>query len=64
MLDHPQPRCRVVMGTIDAHAIHAVLEKIVNESIINRRLGWHGDHDPDPALDGGGAQQAVGVLRK
>jgi hypothetical protein len=62
MFDHPQPPRGVVMGTIDAHAVHALLEQVMNEEVIIRSLTRHGDHDPDLAPRGHGPQQGVRVF--
>jgi hypothetical protein len=64
MFNHPQPRRSVVMSTIDAHAIHALLKQGVNKWVIVCRLVRHGDHDPDSALGSGGAQQTFCVFGK
>ena len=62
VLDHPQPRRGIIMGAIDAHAVHALLEQVMNEQVIVRGLARHGDHDADPAPAGCRTQQGFGVF--
>jgi hypothetical protein len=64
VLDHPQPRRGIVMGAIDAHAVHALVQKVMNKGVVVRRLARHGNHDPGPAPGGRGAQQGFGVFGK
>jgi hypothetical protein len=62
VLDHAQPRRSVIMGAIDAHAVHALLKQVLNKKVVFRSLARHGDHDPDSAPTGRGPKQGVGVF--
>jgi hypothetical protein len=62
MLNHPQPGRGVVMGAIDAHAVHALQDQVVNKEVIISSLTRHCDHDPDAPSRGPGSQQGFGVF--
>ena len=47
VLDHQHPRRFVVVGAIDAHAVHAALQELADEGVVTGRLTGHRDHDPD-----------------
>jgi hypothetical protein len=64
VLDHAQPRRGVITGAIDAHAVHALLEQVLNKKVVFRSLARHGDHDPDSAPTGCGPKQGVSVFGK
>ncbi len=40
----------IIVSTVDAHAVHATLQKIPHPLIILCCFGWHGHHDADGAV--------------
>jgi hypothetical protein len=49
VLDHPHPPCSVVVRAVDPHAVHALLDEIVHETVVVGGLARHRDHDPNSA---------------
>jgi hypothetical protein len=62
MLYHPRPLHLVIVGTIDAHAVHTLLEKIINEIVVLSRLARHGHHDADHASKGCDSEKGIGMF--
>jgi len=62
VLDHAQPRRGVIMGAIDAHAVHALLEQVLHEKIVFRSLARHGDHNPNSTPFGRGSKQGFSMF--
>lgn len=52
------------MGAVDSHAVHALLQQLMDEEGIVRRFTRHGDHDADPAPRGRGTQEGVGMVHE
>src|SRR4030095_5560770 len=50
MLDHARPCAFIVMRTVDTHAVHTVLDQMLDQAVVNGRLAGHGDHDRDAAV--------------
>ena len=61
VLDHLHPRRVVVVGAIDAHAVHAALQELADEGVVAGRLTGHRDHDPDRPARGRRTEQRGGV---
>jgi len=59
VMDHLEPIRRRVMGAIDSHAIHAVFQQFMDQSVIFGGLTRHSHHDPDATARRGLAQQSV-----
>src|SRR5574338_744828 len=64
MLDHLLPNLDVVVGAVNTHAIHSIQHQLVNEFIISRRLGWHGDHYSNRTVSWVWTEQFFGVRVK
>jgi hypothetical protein len=47
VLDHLRPGGRVVMGAVDAHAIHPRGDEVANQHIVRSGLAGHRHHDAD-----------------
>ena len=59
--DHAAPGFRMVMGAVDAHAIHTVANQVAHQLIVRGRVRGHGDHDADLSAGRRGTQQGLGV---
>jgi hypothetical protein len=59
--DHPQPGFGIVMGAVDAHAIHAVADEVANELVVGGGVGGHSDHDADFASGRRRTEQGISV---
>jgi hypothetical protein len=59
--DHPNPRFRMVMGAVDAHAIHAVPDEVAYELIVRCSVRGHGHHDSDSSAWRRGTEEGVGI---
>ena len=60
--DHAGPCGLVVVGAVDAHAVHAAGEQGADEGRVVGGLGRQGDHDADGAAPGAGTEERGGVL--
>jgi len=61
VFDHAQPGARLVVGAVDAHAVHAAGQEVVHQLVVEGRLARHGHHDAHVAADRGGAEQGLGM---
>ena len=61
MLDHARPCAFVIMRTVDTHAVHTVLDQMLDQAVVDGRLAGHGDHDRDAAVGWHRPEQGVGV---
>ncbi len=50
------------MCTVDAHAVHAVLDQVLDERVVVGRLAGHGDHDRDTTIGRNAPEQWLGLL--
>ena len=50
MSDHLRPRARIVVGAVNAHDVHAALERPLDDAGISRRLARHRDHNSHAAV--------------
>src|SRR4029450_3366792 len=46
VFDHPEPGFSILVSTVDAHAVHAVLEQVAHQDVVIGRLTGYGNHDP------------------
>ena len=61
MLDHALPCAVSVMRTVDTHAVHTVLDQMLNQAVVNGRLAGHRDHDRDAAVGWHRPEEGMGV---
>ena len=61
MLDHARPRAVIVMRTVDTHAVHTVLDQMLDQAVVNGRLAGHRDHDRDAAVGWHRPEEGMGV---
>ena len=52
----------MIVGAVDAHAIHAAGDKVADQAVVGCGLARHGDHDPDVAVDWFGPEQGRRIL--
>jgi len=64
MFDYPRPDLLIVVGTVDAHDVHALRQQIGDERGIVGRLARHGDHHPRLAVSGCRAEDRCGMFRQ
>lgn len=62
--DHVEPDARVVVGAVDAHAVHSIAKERADEIVVGGGIGGHGDHDADAAVSMGWSEQHLSVLRE
>ena len=62
IIDHTEPHLRVVVGTIDPHAIHAALHEVSDMFVVRTGFGAHCHHDADLAPGWPRAQQSIRIF--
>jgi hypothetical protein len=50
------------MRAVDAHGVHAILHKLLDEGRVRGGFGWHGDHDAGLASRRPGTEQPLGLV--
>jgi hypothetical protein len=58
--DHAEPCFWIVMGAVDAHAIHAVPYEVAYKLIVRGRVRGHGNHDPDLSARWSRTEKGIG----
>jgi hypothetical protein len=61
VLQHASPRAGVIMCAVDPHAVHPLLQELVDEHIVLCSFAGHRNHDGDAALGGTLTEYGVGV---
>jgi len=56
--NHAEPGFGFVMGTVDAHAIHAIADEVAHQCIVRGGVCGHGDHDANFSSGWGGPSKA------
>jgi hypothetical protein len=52
------------MGAVNAHAIHALDEKVADQFILRCGFRWHGDHDSHMTVRRDFAKERLRILLK
>ena len=64
VLDHASPCRVVVMRAVDAHAVHAVLEQVLDQAVIVGGFAGHRDHDRHAAIRRSPSRASVCALQQ
>ncbi len=64
VLDHFQPDIGIIMCAVNPHAIHTLLQQIMNQGVIIRGLTGHGNHVADIPAGVVLSEQRIGMLFK
>ncbi len=62
MRHHAGPHLGAIVSAVDPHAIHPLLQQIMNNPVIFSRLGSHGDHDSDVSSRMSRTEQGFSML--
>jgi len=60
--DHPLPRLGIVVGAVDAHAVHAVAQELEHQTRVARGFARHGHHDATGTVWRWIAEQSSGAI--
>ena len=61
VIEHPGPRSLVVVGAVDAHAVHAVLDQAMDQRVVVCGFAWQGHHNGHATFGGNRAEQRSGM---